>query len=270
VIRALEDAAIVEAAYGSADRSKTFLDDADKLRQALVHAIRETHPTHREDIASVIPSCLYFLRPFNSVFTLNYDLLLYWVILDDSRAFQDGFGLGREVNGFLGPFKPDAYCNVYNLHGGLHLFPTEIGDVEKRLMGPTGVIDAIAETIARAKRLPIYVAEGTSNAKLRKINSVPYLKHCYDKFASSKGCMFVYGHSADPNDEHIYRALFTSKLEHLFFCIHRPTANVNEIDGELARYKALYSSTVEYTFVDSATARVWNRPRGTSSYVSIA
>jgi hypothetical protein len=77
-----------------------------------------------------------------------------------------------------------------------------------------------------------------------------------------KGCMFVYGHSADPNDQHIYRALFTSKLEHLFFCIHRPTANLNEMDGELARYKALYSSTVEYTFVDSATAQVWNRPSG--------
>jgi hypothetical protein len=48
-------------------------------------------------------------------------------------------------------------------------------------MGPTGVIDAIAETITRYKRLPVYVAEGTSIGKLAHIYSLPYLRHCYEK-----------------------------------------------------------------------------------------
>jgi hypothetical protein len=237
VIKALEDAAIVAEAYGEEKQSTTFVADADRLRQALVNAVRTTHPGHREHIAASIPSCIQFLNQFDTVFTLNYDLLLYWMILDKDAAFSDGFGLGEEQNGFRGPFKTDANCNVYNIHGGLHLFSTEIGEIEKRLMGDSGVIDAIAETITNDKRLPIYVAEGTSTGKLNRINSVPYLRHCYDQLATSSGCIFVYGHSADPNDEHIYDAIFNSNVEQLFFCIHQPTASVTQIDGELARYK---------------------------------
>lgn len=259
-IRALEDAAVVEGAYSHDHQAATFAGDADRLREALVHAIRSTHPGHREDITEKIPSCVTFLRNFSTVFSLNYDLLLYWVQLDIARDFKDGFGLGEEDRGFRGPFKEEAYCNIYNLHGGLHLFQTPEGDVEKRLMGASGVIDAIAKTITAGKRLPIYVAEGTSTKKMAKVNSVPYLRHCYDTLAATEGMVFVYGHSADPNDAHIYRAIFNSPAEHLYFCVHQPSADIAAIDGELARYKALYHSDIDYTFVDSETAQVWNRP----------
>jgi hypothetical protein len=260
VMRALEDAAIVETAYGNKGQSATFSKDAARLRDELVRAVRATHPAYRADIGKIIPSCVEFLKPFAAIFTLNYDLLLYWVILEETRAFQDGFGLGKEESGFLGPFKPEALCNVYNLHGGLHLFKTATGEVEKRLMGASGVIDAIADTITKGKRLPIYVAEGKSVAKVAKINSVPYLKHCYETLSSSTGMFFVYGHSASNADAHIYHALFKSKIDHLYFCIHRPTADLRLIDGELARYKKLSGSAVDYTFVDSDSAQVWTKP----------
>jgi hypothetical protein len=143
VIRALEDASLVEFAYGEKDRSDQFEIDAVRVRESLVHAIRKTHPMHREVIADVIPSCVQFLKLFDTVFTLCYDLLLYWVILSDTKTFQDRFGLGIDRGGFRGPFRIDAYCNVFNLHGGLHLFKTELGYVEKRLMGRTRVIDEL-------------------------------------------------------------------------------------------------------------------------------
>lgn len=258
VIRALEDASCVELAYKNDKQSKIFASDADRLRQALVDLIRATHPTHREKIADVIPACIQFLKNFGNIFTLNYDLLLYWVILEDRKAFQDGFGLGEEKNGFKGPFDLVALCNVYNLHGGLHLFTTEIGEVEKRLMGPTGIIDAISETITKAKRLPLYVAEASSSAKLARINSNSYLRRCLERLSASTGAFYVYGHSADPNDAHVYDTIFNSNIEHLFFCIHQPSAQLNELDGELARHKRRNSSRVDYTFVDFETANVWN------------
>lgn len=260
VMKALEDAAVVEGAYGNNAQATTFQQDADRLREGLVNAVRATHPAHREDIADRVPSCVQFLKNFSAVFSLNYDLLLYWVQLDIARDFKDGFGLGEEHAGFRGPFREAAYCNIYNVHGGLHLFKTAEGDVEKRLMGASGVIDAIAQTITQAKRLPVYVAEGTSQKKMAKINSIPYLRHCYDQLGSRQGILFVYGHSAAPNDAHIYRALFKSSIDHLYFCIHTPTANADAIAGELARYKRLYSSIVDYTLVDSVSARVWERP----------
>jgi hypothetical protein len=78
--------------------------------------------------------------------------------------------------------------------------------------------------------------------------------------SSSVGPFFIYGHSAARTDEHIYRALFGAKLDHLYFCMHKPTAKLNEMDAELARYKRLFSSNVDYTFVDSESVHVWDRP----------
>lgn len=236
------------------------VSDADRVREALVHAIRGTHPAYREEIEDVIPSCVSFLSSFDELFTLNYDLLLYWVSLSDEAHFSDGFGLGRERNGFLGPFKTNAYCTIYNLHGGLHLF-RDGADVEKRLAGSTGVIDAIAQTITINKRFPVYVAEGTSPAKMARIKTNDYLFHCYEKLCASAGSFFVFGHSADPNDAHIYQAIFCSNIQHLYFCIYKPTdEKIKTISGELARYKARAGSEIEFTFVDSESAHVWDRP----------
>jgi hypothetical protein len=156
VIRALEDAAIVEHTYNKEKRARILSSEANALRRALVHAVRQVHPAHREDIAAEIPACIKFLSQFDTIFTLNYDLLLYWVILEDTKQFRDGFGLAEERDGFLWPFRTDAHCNIYNLHGGLHLFKTEDDDIEKRIDQGTGVIDAIASTILEAKRLPLY------------------------------------------------------------------------------------------------------------------
>jgi hypothetical protein len=139
----------------------------------------------------------------------------------------------------------------------LHLFKAEDDEVEKRIDQGSGVIDAIAATITRDKRLPLYVAEGTSVQKLARIYSVPYLRHCYEMLQGSKNAFFVYGHSASPNDAHIYDALFRSGISHLYFCVHQPTADVPAIDGELARYQKRSGSKVQYSLVDSETANVW-------------
>jgi Domain of unknown function (DUF4917) len=224
-----------------------------------VHAIRGTHHAHREDIEDVIPSCASFLSSFDQVFTLNYDLFLNWVCLSDELHLPDGFGLGERRNGFLGPFEAEAYCKVYNLHGGLHLF-RKSRTVEKRLAGDTGVIDAIAHTITVQKRFPLYVTEGTSAAKMTRIKTNDYLAHCYEKLCASKGNFFVFGHSASQNDAHVYEAIFSSGIEHLYFCVYKPTGEKTKtFSGELARYRARVGSDADFTFVDAESAHVWDR-----------
>lgn len=257
VMRSLEEAATVERVYGNNTQSQTFIEDANALREGLIHAINETHP-NRNNILERIPSCINFIKNYSRIFTLNYDLLLYWVQMENQRDFKDGFGLGEEQIGFRGPFHPDAHCNVYNLHGGLHLFKTSTNDVEKRIATSGNIIEEITDTIRNQKRLPLYVAEGTSDKKLAKIKSVPYLFHCLDTLGSSAGNIFIYGHSASENDAHIYRSVFLSQLEKIYFCIHRATTDVNSINGNLQMYKAREDSEIEIVFVDSETAHVWN------------
>ena len=257
VVKALEDASVVEAAYGHNDQSKLFKDDAVRVREGLVNAVRTAHPAYRDDITRVIPSCVEFLSSFGKVFTLNYDLLLYWAIIG-RQQFADGFGLGAENNGFRGPFMISARCNIFNVHGGLHLYQTADYEIEKRLATAAGMIDAIAETIGQGDRFPVYVAEGTSSAKLSRINAVPYLKHCYQQLCDCTGALFIYGHSASDSDAHIYKALFKSGINHIYFCIYKPTSDsLAEMNAKLSYFQKSNSSRIDYTFVDAESAAVW-------------
>ncbi|MEZ5799571.1 MAG: DUF4917 family protein, partial [Nitratireductor sp.] len=260
VIRALEDATIVETAYRNDAHAGELAADAQKVREALVTAVNATHPAHREDLGFQYESAAAFLKHFGKVFTLNYDLLLYWVNLE-KRLLKDGFGLGKDVaeGRFKGPFLEHAYCHIFNLHGGLHLFQDEIGEVYKALNHGAGVIANITREIAYNRRLPLYVAEGTSKSKLRKINSVEYLRHCYRTLQETTAAVFVFGHSADRNDAHIYHAIFGSKAKHVYFGVFQPDAEkVTALDTELAKYKKLGGDDVPYSFFDSETAHVWD------------
>jgi hypothetical protein len=62
VVHAIESASIVERAYGNDSHADTLISDANRVREALVHAIRATHPAHRSGIEDSIPSCRNFLK----------------------------------------------------------------------------------------------------------------------------------------------------------------------------------------------------------------
>lgn len=79
VVRALDGASIVEKAYGNQAHSKELETHAQEVREALVRAVNNTHPRHREDLALQYESGAKFLNNFDTVFSLNYDLLLYWL-----------------------------------------------------------------------------------------------------------------------------------------------------------------------------------------------
>jgi hypothetical protein len=257
VVRALEGAVLVERAYGNVAHANILEADAQTVREALVQAINSTHPAHRDDLGFKYASSAAFLSQFSTVFTLNYDLLLYWVNLEKS-ALRDGFGLGKPAGAFHGPFVEEAYCHIYNLHGGLHLFENDAGEIMKAIDRGTGVIATITAAIANDRRFPVYVAEGTSAQKMRKISSVAYLRHCYYRLRSNSAAIFVYGHSADDNDAHIYRAIFSSGAAHIYFGIYKPDdEKLKILDGKLSNYQKSTGSTLNYTFFDSQTAKVW-------------
>ncbi|WP_121632114.1 DUF4917 family protein [Tropicibacter alexandrii] len=263
VIRALDDAIVVEQAYGNQDHADELEHDAQAVREALVKAVNATHPTHRDELTFKYASADAFIGHFGTIFTLNYDLLLYWVNLH-SKRLNDGFGLGQEIeNGrFRGPFNQRSYCDIFNLHGGLHLFQNRQDEVFKAQHTDEGMIATISRKIVGEKRLPLYVAEGSSVAKARKIFASPYLRHCFGKLREQTGHIFVFGHRADNNDAHIYHAIFGNEnIECVWFGIYRPDpANIREADAKLSRFSKLEGSKVSYKFFDAETARVWDGP----------
>lgn len=258
VVRALEGAVVVENAYGNKDHANELEGHAQDVREALVQSVKKTHPAHRKDLAFQYESSAKFLGHFGTVFSLNYDLLLYWVNLERGKL-RDGFGLGDQKGQFIGPFSEGAYCDIFNLHGGLHLFDDGAGEILKAVDSGKGVIATITDTIASKHRLPVYVAEGTTIQKMKKINSVAYLRGCYERLRNNAATIFIYGHSAAENDAHIYNAIFASEAEHVYFGIYKPdAAKLRELHGALAKYQKIAGSEKGYTFYDSESARVWD------------
>jgi hypothetical protein len=55
--------------------------------------------------------------------------------------------------------------------------------------------------------------------------------------------------------------LFRSEITHLYFCVYQPIdEKIKAVSGELARYRERAGSKIDYTFVDSESAHVWDKP----------
>jgi len=257
VMQALQHAAKIEDAYGEAARALLFRNDAAAVREALIHAVREVHPGISFDIPQAQRDrCGEFLRNFGNVFTINYDLLLYWVILRmGGNAFSDGFGLGDTVGGFR-TFSEEGNCNTFYLHGALHLFLGNQRETLKRVVTTGAIIDDIADTIRARSQLPMFVSEGTAIEKMERINSVPYLRYAYDKLKNLSGSLFIYGHSMAENDYHLYNAIFQSDIKRLFVCVYRPTDNLQGVKERLAQFRER-NGQIAVSYIDSASVQVW-------------
>jgi hypothetical protein len=80
----------------------------------------------------------------------------------------------------------------------------------------------------------------------------------YGTLRQNSEITFFYGHSANENVVHIYKAIFRSKAKHLYFGVHRPDdKRVKRLDGSLAKYQRTVGSIMEYTLFCRESAKVW-------------
>ena len=255
VLRSLDEACIVAQAYGNCPHANEIKRDAQALREALIETIRYTHPSHKEYLENNSEKHLKLIRHFSKIFTLNYDLLLYWLRMNSqNQTMSDGFGLGSQERPYLhGPFRQDAHCRIHNLHGGLHIFENAHGEVYKVKSTEGSLIENLSHLICTEKKFPLYVAEGTSMQKLKKIMSSAYLSDGYYKLLFNIDPIFIYGHSAADNDKHIYSAIFRrSSTPCVYFGVYDKDQK-NEIEGKLSFYQKRWQSDTKYKLFDSTT-----------------
>jgi len=98
VIKALRDASRLVAVYSDAypKLAAQLKEDADGLKEVLVNTIADSHPEHPNELKEdEYAACRQFLDNFNTIYTLNYDLLLYWVQMHTEQgkdpSSDDGF-----------------------------------------------------------------------------------------------------------------------------------------------------------------------------------
>jgi hypothetical protein len=270
VIKALRDASKVVVAYGGPTAlAANLAADADGLRELLVQTIAASHPEHPGELSEEeYQTCRSFLANFHTIYTLNYDLLLYWVQMhsDEGEDLSSDDGFRTPQDDSDSPYvvwEPDQSHdqNMWFLHGALHVFDSGT-EIQKYTWKNTGIrlIDQIRDALSK-NYFPLFVSEGTSAEKYERIRHNDYLAKAYRSFSSIQGALFIFGHSLAENDNHYLRCIQRGKVSHLYVALYGdPNSDSNKFIMRRAREltngrRARNSLSVSY--FDAASVKVW-------------
>jgi hypothetical protein len=195
---------------------------SEQLRSSLIDAVKELHPEHVYTIPDEKSRKCYrwlneYLQNDSNIFTSNYDLLLYWVLMrNESKKHSDGFGRDKESAEYV-PSDEAEYSelrwgrnkktqNVHYLHGALQLFDQGIEIIKEEYDGLHNLIEVINSRMDN-KEYPIFVTAGNGKEKLKNIMHNKYLTFCYDKLSMITGSLITFGFNFGEYDEHIIEAL---------------------------------------------------------------
>lgn len=286
VIRMLDDASRVISIYSREplEIAKQMADDAAALKDILIETVACNHPARPNEIADEqFWACRRFLSHFlgdankdGKVYTLNYDLLLYWALMHEDMGYEtpigleanDGFGRDEDTEpeyvNWMGESGAHAQ-RVHYLHGALHLFDAG-AELQKYTWANTGrpLLEQAREAMDSSK-FPLFVAEGTSEQKLAKIKHSAYLHHSYKSFsaqmAQRNDSLFIFGHSLAENDQHILKKVARGKIAQIYVGLYgdpesESNKEIKNAANALERFRdARFDLNI--AFFDAASAKAW-------------
>jgi hypothetical protein len=206
---------------------KTFIDKLleanEVLKNSLIEAVKELHPEHvftiPEERSKACHTFLdHFLSQGGKVFSTNYDLLMYWVLMrNSSKLAIDGFGRELENPEETKRGKDQEWSelrwginkdkqSIFYLHGTLPIFDTGVDIVKEEYGTQQYLLQKIHDRM-EAKAYPIFVTAGNAQEKLNHIMHNRYLSHCYDQLCGINGSLITFGFNFGEYDSHILEAI---------------------------------------------------------------
>lgn len=220
VIKRLQNTATALSVYAPEQNElrQALQKDAANLKDALVPTIAKRHPSRPYEIEPAqYAACRAFLSNFHHIFTLNYDVLLYWTLMQnevDTVDLRPDDGVRHPENDPTQPWvswQQGNQATISYLHGALHIFDAG-SEITKYTWSKTDVpiVDQIRVALDEEK-YPLFVSEGESSAKRARILHNGYLHKALRSFeaccSASTAGIVVYGHSLAENDNHILRCI---------------------------------------------------------------
>lgn len=267
-------AALVDALGGDPKLKKRVEDASAKLKTSLLDAVKAMHPEHvfkvPEDQSAVCANFLQnFLKTNGHIYSTNYDLLLYWVLMRNG-ILNHVDGCGRELENDTGEYMAQAdqewsdliwgknrnKQNVFYLHGALPFFDRGVSVVKEECDVYNYLLQNISARMEKGE-YPIFVTAGDGQQKLNHITHNQYLTYCYDSFCQAEGSLVTFGFSFGEYDEHIIAAInkaakqkVPNKLWSIYIGVYSPEdkKHIEQIEGKF-RCKV-------HVF-DAKTAKVW-------------
>ena len=198
----------------------------ESLKNSLIDAVKELHPEHVFEVPEEkSKSCISFLHEYlpkdGFVFSTNYDLLLYWVLMrNGAQKAIDGFGrdLETDLDGehYIDPSdleyselrwgKHKEEQTIFYLHGTLPFFDTGLNIIKVEYDTEHFLLQNVKERINK-KEYPVFVTAGDGKEKLTHIRHNQYLSYCYDQLCDIKGSLITFGFNFGDYDTHIIDAI---------------------------------------------------------------
>ena len=269
VLRALSHANAINGYLGVVEdqTSSTY----DLIKNTLIKTVKEVHPDYGLAEDKLQPMAA-FMEGFPTVFSLNYDLLVYWAIMAANDAaganlFKDCFGSDGRFNSdydyLRRPHRELATSTlVFYPHGNLSLATDMWGTETKITNSASGLLDAITAAWNMGGNTPLFVSEGDSAKKLRSIGRNSYLNKVYSELSSPKSSALVYGWGFGVQDSHILTALARAGISRFGVSVYTGGADPAHFCYEVSRsiHNTKGLKTAHIDFFDSCESGVWINP----------
>ncbi|KTD54923.1 hypothetical protein Lsai_2515 [Legionella sainthelensi] len=214
------------------DISTEFLDDNYSLcREALISTVHKAHIKYDNEndvFIKKLNQAYKFLMNFKTVFSLNYDLILYWIIAKGNtdsdkkgNIFKDCFWkplndfkvFDFDVSFFRKPDQEqDKAVLIFYPHGNLtlaRLKQEQFHEIDLKICSRDQVhLEAIFDTWKKGRFEPVFISEGDFNEKRKRILESEYLRTIYKYgFEEIEQKLVIYGWSLSKQDTHLLQRL---------------------------------------------------------------
>lgn len=223
-----------------------IIDDIKAVKFDLIAGINN-HPKKQNICNFTWNWVIDFISRFNNIFTLNYDHLLYWAIMDINDSYNDGFSYNSPYDNIWTNRWDNQ--NIFYLHGANFLFADNCNNTFKvKATGDKSLQERI-DTYIQLGNIPLSIVESSYLDKLQKIENNPYLSFCYNQLSNISGVLVIYGISFNDNDTHIFNELNKNRnINKIYISVYQNDENVINNAKKIFNYRILTKSLQVYFY----------------------
>ena len=230
------------------DSDNEIKNNYNLIKNSLIKVIRENHINY-SDVYNYLDNIIIFLKNFNKVFSLNYDLIIYWSILkgnDEEKYgnyFKDCFVssyFDDDWIRFQEPYGADGSTLIFYPHGNLILARDE-NDSEIKINKESSykLLEQIFTKWDKSNYRPLFVSEGNSEQKLQAIKRSSYLNIVYYNILNNiESNLCIYGWSLADNDNHLIEKIFKDNfISNVAISIYKGDRDSRDLKNEMRNIK---------------------------------
>lgn len=236
----------------------------EEFKSKLQSAITTLHPANQTIVKDDNKKlCQKWLKTITNnfskkIFTLNFDLLLYWTLLQDienNKKLRDNFQ-NKQQDDKCYFSNSGGTKTVLFLHGALHLFHDIDGTYKIVYHDHQCLVEEISNNISK-NNYPLCVINGTSTQKFNDINRNHYLRTCFTNLSKIRqDSLVTYGWSWADNDQHIIHAILKNKTLKTLYIGCFGEEEYNRIQPYITNQK---SQNLNIIYFDTSTVNPWQR-----------